>query len=167
VVGSVAAGKQREVYLLTPQGPKRQEVLVGLTNDKLVEIKTGLKDGDQVILNPQAVKAEDESRTRPTREEHEENGNKDWKAKRFSGMPEKATKGKAPASKTGTNGSARPTEGAQQVNPEETQKRQKEWLDRLRKATPKERKQMIEQLPEQWREAAKQGAKAQGIEIPD
>jgi multidrug efflux pump subunit AcrA (membrane-fusion protein) len=191
VVGPVAAGKHREVYVLTGQGPKRQDVLLGLTNDKMVEVKSGLKEGDQVILNPQSVMSEDDSKTRPAREESDGQERKDWKAKRFTEKGQRNSKGK-PAAKGGADASTRRTEGSsgmgseemprRQGSPdsagrkmegpsamgsEEMQRRQKEFMDKMRKATPQERKQMLEQVPEQWREAAKQRIKSQGIDIPD
>jgi RND family efflux transporter MFP subunit len=167
VVGSVAAGKDREVYVLTPQGVKRRDVVVGLTNDKMVEVKSGLQEGEQIVLNPQTVIGEDDSKAKPTHEEDETQQGKDWKARRFPGLPDKSDKGKALSAKgaPGAAGSRMP--GAVQMNPQEMQQRQKEWIDKLRKASAKERKQMIDQLPEQLRPMAKQAAKAQGIDISD
>ena len=39
-------------------GPSRRPLIIGQTNDKVVEIKDGLKEGEDVILNPRAVIAE-------------------------------------------------------------------------------------------------------------
>jgi len=39
-------------------GPHRRPLLVGQTNDKLIQITDGVKEGDEVILNPRAVVAE-------------------------------------------------------------------------------------------------------------
>jgi len=39
-------------------GPHRRPLLVGQTNDKLIQITDGLKESDEVILNPRAVVAE-------------------------------------------------------------------------------------------------------------
>ena len=36
-------------------GPERQEIEVGGTNDKLVEVTAGLSEGDLVVLNPMDV----------------------------------------------------------------------------------------------------------------
>ena len=38
-------------YVLTPAGPERRELLVGQSNQSMVEIKEGVKEGEQVILN--------------------------------------------------------------------------------------------------------------------
>jgi HlyD family secretion protein len=48
------------VYLITPQGPVRKEIKLGETNDILIEIKEGLKEGDLVAMNPTALLSEAE-----------------------------------------------------------------------------------------------------------
>jgi hypothetical protein len=50
---------------------------------------------------------------------------------------------------------------------QERRKRQQEFQDRMKSATPAQRKEMLEQIPEAYREQAKQRLKAQGLEIPD
>jgi hypothetical protein len=40
-------------------------------------------------------------------------------------------------------------------------------MEKIRKASPAERKQMLQVIPAEYREEAKQGFKAAGIEIPD
>jgi hypothetical protein len=50
------------VFVLTPNGPVRREVKVGTSNDKLIEIKEGLKSGEKVALNPTLLLTEQERR---------------------------------------------------------------------------------------------------------
>lgn len=50
------------VYVLTDEGTKRTDVTLGITNDKMIEIKQGLKPGDLVALNPSALMNEEERR---------------------------------------------------------------------------------------------------------
>lgn len=49
--------KGKETYLFTERDGRvvRQDIEVGRTNDKFVEIKSGLNEGDRVVLNPLAV----------------------------------------------------------------------------------------------------------------
>jgi RND family efflux transporter MFP subunit len=54
-------GKEH-VFVLTPEGPKLRSVKVGVTNDKLIEIKEGLKSGEQVAMNPSDLLTDDEKR---------------------------------------------------------------------------------------------------------
>jgi multidrug efflux pump subunit AcrA (membrane-fusion protein) len=55
ILGSAAMGKFRTCYVLTPDGPVEREIEVGLSNEKMVEIKAGLKEGDEVIVNPRVL----------------------------------------------------------------------------------------------------------------
>lgn len=41
-------------WVQTPEGPEKRAVLLGRTNDKLIQIKDGLKEGERVLLNPRA-----------------------------------------------------------------------------------------------------------------
>ncbi len=41
-------------WVQTPEGPQRRPVLLGRTNDKLIEITDGVAEGDKVLLNPRA-----------------------------------------------------------------------------------------------------------------
>ena len=36
-------------------GPEPREVVVGLSNDKMAEIESGLKEGDEVVVNPRVL----------------------------------------------------------------------------------------------------------------
>jgi hypothetical protein len=44
--------EKKACYVSTDKGPKRREVEIGLFNDDFVEIKNGLEEGEQVLLNP-------------------------------------------------------------------------------------------------------------------
>lgn len=49
------------VYVVTPDGkPERREVTLGATNDILIEVKEGLKEGDLVAMNPTSLLSESE-----------------------------------------------------------------------------------------------------------
>jgi hypothetical protein len=45
-------------WVQTSNGAERRPVVLGLTNDKVIEIKDGIKEGESVLLNPRAVVAE-------------------------------------------------------------------------------------------------------------
>lgn len=45
-------------WVQNPTGYQKRNLLLGLSNDQFVEVKDGLKAGDEVILNPRAVIAE-------------------------------------------------------------------------------------------------------------
>ncbi len=48
----VSVGGKRFAFVLAPRGPQRREVTIGVANDTDVEILSGLKEGEQVVLNP-------------------------------------------------------------------------------------------------------------------
>jgi hypothetical protein len=55
IVGGSEMGANRTVVVMTPEGPKERTVVVGMSNDKIAEIKEGLQEGDEVVENPKAV----------------------------------------------------------------------------------------------------------------
>ncbi len=55
IVGGVELGKNRKCFVMTPQGPVERAIVVGQSNDRMAEIKEGLHEGDEVVLNPRAL----------------------------------------------------------------------------------------------------------------
>ncbi len=56
IVGGPEMGAKRTVFVKGPNGqPVEREVEIGLTNDKVAEIRSGLKAGEEVVLNPKVL----------------------------------------------------------------------------------------------------------------
>lgn len=56
VLGGAEAGGTREVYVLDAAAqPQKRTLKLGGYNDRLVEVKEGLAEGDVVVLNPKAI----------------------------------------------------------------------------------------------------------------
>src|SRR5262249_29159195 len=56
VVGNVAMGANRKCYVLDAAGyPQERDIVVGKSSDKLVEIRSGVSDGEKVVINPRAL----------------------------------------------------------------------------------------------------------------
>jgi HlyD family secretion protein len=55
IIGSAEMGKTRKCYVITGEGPKEREVVVGMSNDRMAEVREGLKEGDEVVLNPRVL----------------------------------------------------------------------------------------------------------------
>ncbi|GIW80284.1 MAG: hypothetical protein KatS3mg105_2091 [Gemmatales bacterium] len=55
VVGSVEMGAKRKCFVMTPTGPVEREITLGLSNDRMVEVRSGLQQGEQVVLNPRQL----------------------------------------------------------------------------------------------------------------
>jgi len=55
VIGGAESGSTRKVFVMTPGGPEEREVQIGLSNEKMAEVRSGLQAGDQVVVNPKAL----------------------------------------------------------------------------------------------------------------
>ena len=55
VVGGAESGPNRKIFVLENGQPVEREIELGLFNDKKVEVKVGLKEGDIVVLNPKVI----------------------------------------------------------------------------------------------------------------
>lgn len=170
IVGSVEMGKYRQCFVMTPDGPEERQIVVGMSNDRIAEVQAGLKEGEEVILNPKVLVG-DKSKTRqpgqgpapstaPT--DPGKPSAKDGPASPAA-QPSAAPKGIAPQPRadTGSDG------GAAKPSAEDRQRRQQQQLQQFKAASPEQRKQMLEQVPEQFRDRVRELLKSQGIEIPN
>lgn len=73
IMGGTEMGAKREVFIKTPTGYDRREVKLGLYNEKAVEIREGLAEGDEIVLNPKVLLAPDDKTK--TRDDNGKNGN--------------------------------------------------------------------------------------------
>jgi multidrug resistance efflux pump len=169
VIGGAELGAERKVLVMTPDGPTERPITVGASNLTMAEIREGLQEGDEVVLNPKAVLGDkiqvgepgaDKGLQVPSPEKKadapgssSDGGTKDGKNKGTQVEKPKASNG--------------PSGDWQNMTPEERQKRFQQMQERWRKATPEERKRMLEQIPEDRRERVKAGLKAAGIDVPD
>jgi multidrug resistance efflux pump len=55
IVGGPEMGNERKVLVMTPEGPKERTVHVGAYTTTMAEIKEGLEEGEEVVLNPKVV----------------------------------------------------------------------------------------------------------------
>src|SRR5207245_11175129 len=82
LLGSPAMGKKRVCWTKTPEGGYEQrEVEVGASNEKEAEIRSGLKEGEQVVLNYKILEDERVKANKPSladRPETEEVKATDW-----------------------------------------------------------------------------------------
>ena len=52
------------MFVLVGDTPQEREITIGLSNANVVEVKNGLSEGDQVILNPKVLVVDDEPNIR-------------------------------------------------------------------------------------------------------
>jgi hypothetical protein len=58
VVGGTEGGNKRKVFVITPSGPVERDVELGMFNDKMVAVVSGLAEGDEVVINPKVIVGE-------------------------------------------------------------------------------------------------------------
>lgn len=65
IIGGTEMGAKREVFVKTPTGYDRRSVTLGIYNEKVVEIREGLTEGDEIVLNPKVLLSpDDKTKTR-------------------------------------------------------------------------------------------------------
>ncbi|HEV3437952.1 MAG TPA: hypothetical protein VG122_11360, partial [Gemmata sp.] len=64
IVGGAEMGATREVFVKTPTGYERRAVRLGLYNDKMIEVREGLTEGDEVVTNPKVLLGDNKTKTR-------------------------------------------------------------------------------------------------------
>jgi HlyD family secretion protein len=56
VMGTISAGAERKCYVLASNGEAElRDVVVGKSNERLVEIKSGLRETERIVLNPASL----------------------------------------------------------------------------------------------------------------
>ncbi len=61
VAAVVETGEQRHCWVKTPSGPQRRKLELGDSNEQFIIVTSGLKEGDEVVLNPVAYLDEAQS----------------------------------------------------------------------------------------------------------
>lgn len=64
IVGGSELGLKRKVYVQTETGFEEKEVALGIYNDKVIEVREGLNEGDVVVINPKVLMGESKQKTR-------------------------------------------------------------------------------------------------------
>jgi HlyD family secretion protein len=65
VVGTIKDGAERKCFVVGPDGqPVMRDIVVGMSNERLVEVKSGLAEGEKVVENPKPL-LEDGSDLKP------------------------------------------------------------------------------------------------------
>jgi multidrug efflux pump subunit AcrA (membrane-fusion protein) len=53
VVGNIKMGQRRKCFVVDGEGqPQERDIVVGMNNDKVVEVTEGLKEGEKIVINP-------------------------------------------------------------------------------------------------------------------
>jgi multidrug efflux pump subunit AcrA (membrane-fusion protein) len=58
----VEKGDKPHAFVMTPTGPERRDLELGMTDEKFIEVKSGLKEGDALVLNPRSLLSDKEKK---------------------------------------------------------------------------------------------------------
>jgi multidrug efflux pump subunit AcrA (membrane-fusion protein) len=62
ILSPLEKGAKPRCFVMTPRGPEAREVELGMKDETNAEIKSGLSEGDDVILNPRSLLSEKEKK---------------------------------------------------------------------------------------------------------
>ncbi len=62
ILSPLEKGGKPRCFVLTPHGPEGRDVELGLSDEKFIEVKDGLNEGDEVVLNPRGLLSDKEKK---------------------------------------------------------------------------------------------------------
>jgi HlyD family secretion protein len=185
IMGSAEMGEARKCFVMNHGKPEEREIVVGMSNDKEAQITSGLKEGEEVVTNPKLIVGEKVKTRQPgelsagredsgaTPEGKGKGGRKSGPGKAGPGQGGPGLGSPGPggpdqgAPRQGGAGKADAGKGGFQPSPEQLQKMRTDMIARFRPATPEKRKEMLNAMPEAFREQARSALKAAGIDIKE
>jgi HlyD family secretion protein len=156
VVGSISMGAKRQVFVVGKDGQAvKRDIVVGMTNERKVEVKSGLEEGERVVENPGPLLGENsDMKPGKIRAKSEDDGGdsgeggKKKAGKKKGDGPQLIPGPKGPASPGGEPG-AKGFGGA--PSPEQLAQTRQAILEKARNSTPAERREMLNNTPEAFR----------------
>jgi multidrug efflux pump subunit AcrA (membrane-fusion protein) len=170
VVGTISMGAKRKCFVIGRDGqPQLRDIVVGMTNERMVEVTTGLQEGEKVAENPRLLLAEDSDmkpgRVRSSKPDDAEHGD------HSPGSPGNGQKKKGKKKADGPGGPGGPGGGPGMMpgggppSAEQQAQMREMLLQKARAMTPAQRRQMIDQVPEQFRPQVQQLLRDNKLEI--
>jgi len=173
VVGTISSGAKRQCFVIDAHGqPELRDIVCGMSNERLVEVKSGVNEGEHVVLIPQALLGEDSDlkpgKIRSKNEDDGQGSGGSDSGKKGKKGSKKKTKGASPPSGPGPAlPGAGPAAAAGDLGsgaPPSAEKKQA-FMQKMRDATPEQRRDMINQAPEAVRDQFRQFLRDQSLEI--
>jgi hypothetical protein len=175
-------GADRKCYVLGGDGvPQLRDIVCGMSNERLVEVKSGLKEGEKVVLDPRPLLPEgsDLKAAKPRTKGQEGGGEggeqKNWKKGEGQKGPGGAIPGKGPG--PGGPGGLKGGPGGPKGGPGATpgaggapdaaamQRMQEQFMTQMRSLTPEQRRDRLNQIPAEWRDKARQAVQGAGLQV--
>ena len=176
VLGTISMGAERKVFVVRADGQTDlRDIVVGMSNERLVEIKSGLSDGEQVVLDPRSLLKEDSDlkpgKTRSNKPPDEE------QSRDQGGEPEKKS-GKKGGKKKGELIPAPGSPGTPIIGgqgggpgggPGDAPQQAEAWLEMMGRFSAVQRREWINTNIHDTaaRSQARQKLHAKGLEVPD
>ncbi len=181
VIGTISMGAHRKIFVLNGDGqPELRDIVVGKSNERLVTVLEGLQIGDRVVENPTPLLTDESGmkagkvRTRNEGDDHGggpgEDGKKKAGKKKGNGGPPGGN-GLPGGPPGGPKAAPAPGAGAPPAKagfggpPSDEMKAQ--FLQKMQSATPAQRRDMLNQIPEQFRGPAREMLRSKGLEVAD
>jgi HlyD family secretion protein len=165
VVGTISMGANRKCFVIGADGqPHERDIVVGMSNQQIVEVKSGLAIGDKVVYNPLPFLSAD-SEMKPGKVQNKnENNDDDTGADGHKSSKKGKKKSAAPGGEMkGPTGSAPKAAGGPNISDEQKQA----WNQKMQSATPAQRRDMINQMPDAVRDRVRQKLRDQGLDVAD
>jgi HlyD family secretion protein len=160
VVGSISSGAERKCFVLGPDGqPEMRDIVVGMSNERIVEVKSGLKEGDKVVQNPALLIKDTDmkaGKARTKREDDSQDGSSEPGKKDKKGAPGAGKKG--PSGPQGVGGLGN------DMTPEQ---KAAAFVERMRSLSPAERRDAINNVPDAFRSAARETLRNANLDVAD
>jgi len=163
VLGTISSGASRKCYVVGKDGqPKLRDIVVGMSNEREVEVKSGLEEGERVVENPQKLISEGsdlkQGKIRSKNEEDSQEGGESG-GKKGGKKGGKGPAGVAPGSDAGGKGP-----GGSAPNQEQIQA----FMQKMENATPEARRDLINNIPDAaGRDRVRQFMRDKGLQVAD
>jgi hypothetical protein len=176
IVEASEKGQKPTCFVKNEDGePEERVITVGLSNETMAQIKSGLKEGDQVLMNPgKFLKKNKKARSKRGKQGKPEDNPGGFRPAqkvnpKDNGKPGGPPQGAPGGPKQGVPGQGKPGAGRPggTMNPEQIKQRIQQQVELFKKLPPAKRKEKLQQMPEQWREGFKGILKQNGVEVPD
>ena len=175
VLGAISMGADRKVYVLGGDGvPQLRDIVCGMSNERLVEVKSGLKEGEKVVLDPRPLLPEgsDLKAAKPRTKNQEGAGEggerKSWKKGEGGKGPGGAIPGKGPGPGGPGGLKGGPGKGPGAGGPPDAaalQRMQQQFMTEMRSLTPEQRRDRLNQIPAEYRDKARQALQGAGMQV--
>ena len=163
VIGSISMGAERKCFVLGPdRQPVLRDIVVGMCNERLVEVKSGLHEGEEVVQNPTPLLKDSDMKAGKVR------GKSDSESQGDSGDGGKKDKKGGAGKKNGPPSMQSPGgPGGMQMTPEQMAAAKAAMIERMRPLSPEARRDSINAMPEAYREQVRQAVRSANLEIAD